>query len=308
MDTLIDFDRAVAFAIPTALQTVREGMLIEGPQGWGEFSPRADAEPPVAARWLTSAVEAGTVGWPDAVRGRVPVSVPVPPLDPAGARDLVVRSGSRTADVWVGGSLDDDVARVAAVRDALGPDGTVRCVARGRWDVDAAARAIAELAAAAGRLEFVARPCGTAAELSELRRRVDVPIAADVALCGDGVDVAVLRCASLGGVRRSLRLAQTCGLPCVVFSELETSIGLAAGVALAGALPELPYACSLGTRTLLHGDVVAGARVLTPSAGYLSVAPTPPAPDPQLLDRYAVRDNERVQWWRRRLEASRTAA
>ncbi|EJZ06035.1 O-succinylbenzoate synthase, partial [Mycolicibacterium fortuitum subsp. fortuitum DSM 46621 = ATCC 6841 = JCM 6387] len=77
VQTLIDFDRSPVFAIPTVEPvgglTVREGMLIEGPQGWGEFSPLPQAG--ALGRWLTAATEPGTVGWPDPVRGRVPIAI-----------------------------------------------------------------------------------------------------------------------------------------------------------------------------------------------------------------------------------------
>ncbi|PRC47543.1 O-succinylbenzoate-CoA synthase, partial [Mycobacterium sp. ITM-2017-0098] len=61
MRTLIDFDDAPVFAVPTA-SGVREGVLLDGPQGWGEFSPPADADDALAARWLTAAMEPSTVG------------------------------------------------------------------------------------------------------------------------------------------------------------------------------------------------------------------------------------------------------
>ena len=74
MKTWIDFDAAPVFAIPlTDGGEICEGMLLEGPQGWGEFSAPRHLDERRAARWLTAAIEVGTVGWPDPVRGRVPV-------------------------------------------------------------------------------------------------------------------------------------------------------------------------------------------------------------------------------------------
>jgi O-succinylbenzoate synthase len=75
-----------------------------------------------------------------------------------------------------------------------------------------------------------------------------------------------LTCASLlmspsAAPKTPLRVAEAAGLPCVVSSALETSVGLAAQLALAGALPELDFACGLGALSLLEGDVVsAGVR------------------------------------------------
>src|SRR6476659_6165303 len=117
-------------------QAVREGMLIEGPQGWGEFSPLDGDDDRRVARWLTAAIEPGTVGWPDPVRGRIAVSVSVFTTDAALAHQVTVDAGCRAADVRVAGhpgSLAEDIVRVEAVRDALGPDGAIRCDAGGRW-------------------------------------------------------------------------------------------------------------------------------------------------------------------------------
>lgn len=305
---LIDFDAAPVFGIPTRDGTgLREGMLVEGPQGWGEFSPPPECDDAVVARWLTAAVEGGTVGWPDPRRGRIPIAVTVPAVAAVVAHRMVADSGCGTADVAVGtrpGSLDEDVTRVAAVRDALGHDGRIRCSANGSWTVEEAVRAIRALAAAAGELEFVARPCRTVEELAVVRARTDVPIAADLPWAA-AADVAVLRAGPLGGVRRALRLAEQCEVPCVVASSVETSIGLAAGLALAGALADLPLACSLGTAALLAGDLVAPGRALIPVDGYLPVAPMPASPDPELVSRFSLTDPDRVLWWRRRLLLAR---
>lgn len=318
MQTMIDFDTAPVFAMPGIGGIgVREGMLIEGPQGWGEFSPSDDCDDRTAARWLTAAIESGTVGWPDPVRGRVPIAVTVPAVEPDRAHDIVANAGCRTAEVTVGdsaGSLADDVARLEAVRDALGADGVVRCRTNGMWGVDAAVSAIATLDRAAGGLEYVEQPCLTAQELAAVRARVDVPVATVVPISPDdapraslvGVaDVAVLRCGPLGGVRRALVIAEACGLPCVVASTGQSSIGWSAGLALAGALPELRYACALGTASQVSGDLVAGARSLVPVGGYLPVAPMPPAPDRKLVTFYAVTDPDRIAWWRARLGTAR---
>jgi o-succinylbenzoate synthase len=320
--TLIDFDEAPVFAIPViggfGGVSMREGMLIEGPQGWGEFSPSADCDDREAARWLTAAIEAGTVGWPDPVRGRVPVAVTVPAVDPNRAYEIAANAGCRTAEVTVGDrgdSLIADIARLEAVRDALGSDGAIRCVANGMWDVDTGVSAIPALAKAAGGLEYVEQPCRMIDELAAVRLKVDVRIAVHVSIrhagdplgvsLADAADVAVLTCGPLGGVRRALRVAEACGLPCVVSSALETSVGLAGGLALAGALPELRFACGLGTRSLLTGDLVAAPRSLVPVDGYLPVAPMPPPPDPELIKRYAVTDRDRIAWWRERLRTVR---
>jgi o-succinylbenzoate synthase len=314
MRTLIDFEHALVFAIPAVDRsggiTTREGMLLEGPQGWGEFSPFVGDD---AAAWLTAATEPGTVGWPDTVRGRIPVSVFVPAVAPAAAHDLVTRSGCGTADVVVGerkDSLAEDAARLEAVRDALGRAGAIRCIAKGEWDVDAGVAAVEQMLRAAGDIQYVQDPCPTLEQSAALRAKVDVRVAADVAThlaegpWTDAADVAVLRSGPLGGVRRALRVGERIGLPCVVSSSFETSVGLAAGLAVAGALQELPFACALGTRLLLSGDVVNAVRSLLPVDGCLPVAPMPPAPAAEAVARYALTDPERLAAWRVRLHSA----
>ncbi|MDQ3600801.1 MAG: o-succinylbenzoate synthase [Actinomycetota bacterium] len=293
---------------------IREGMLIEGPAGWGEFCPFREYDDREAAGWLATAIEAATVGWPEPVRDRVPVNCTVPEVGPERAHEIVSASGCATAKVKVADhpdSLGEDLARVEAVRDALGPQGAIRVDANGLWDVDTAVAVIPQLDRAASGLQYVEQPCRTIDELATVRRKVTVRIAADesirraedplrVAVAG-AADIAVIKCTPLGGVRRSLQVAEAAGLPCVVSSALETSVGLAAQLALAGALPELDFACGLGTLSLLRGDVVTSTESLRPIDGYLPVPRTAPIPDPALLDTYALDDPEQVAWWRSRL-------
>ncbi|MFI1915642.1 o-succinylbenzoate synthase [Nocardia sp. NPDC020380] len=311
-----DFEGAVVYAIPMRTRfrgiMVREGMLIPGPLGWGEFCAFPEYGDREAAAWLATAVEQVTVGWPEPVRDRIPVNCIVPAVGPERAYEIVAASGCRTAKVKVADhpdSLREDLDRVAATRDALGPDGAVRIDANAVWDVETAVDRIKQIDRAAGGLEYVEQPCRTVEELAAVRRRVDVRIAADesirraedplrVAVAG-AADAAVLKCTPLGGVRRALQVAAAAGLPCLVSSALETSVGLSAQIALAASLPELDFACGLDTLSLLTGDVV--TEPLRPVDGYLPVSRTAPVPDPELLDRYRHPDPERTDWWRRRL-------
>ena len=286
-----------AFAIPMATRfrgvTVREGALIQGPAGWGEFSPFAEYGPREAARWLASAIEAATVGWPAPVRDRVPVNVTVPAVSPERAYEIAAGSGCRTAKVKVAepGQPDaEDISRVEAVRDALGPEGRVRVDVNGHWDTEHAVLMLTELERF--NLEYAEQPCATLEEMAEVRRQVAVPLAADESIrraedplrvrAAGAADIVVLKVQPLGGVRPALRIAAECGLPVVVSSAVDSSVGLAAGVALAAALPELPYACGLGTMSLLTGDVT--AEPLTAEDGALPVRR--PVVDPDQLARW----------------------
>jgi o-succinylbenzoate synthase len=325
MSSDIDFDAARIYAIRMTTRfrgiTVREGMLIHGPAGWGEFCPFTEYDDHKSASWLATAIEQCAHGWPEPVRDRIPINCTVPAVGPQLAYEITAHSGCRTAKVKVADhpeSLADDLVRVEAVRDALGPGGAIRVDANGGWDVDTAVTRIRQLDKAAGGLEYVEQPCRTIGELAAVRCQVDVRIAADesirraedplrIAVAG-AADVVVIKCTPLGGVRRSLQVAEAAGLPCVVSSALETSVGLAAQLALAGALPELGFACGLGTLSLLDGDVVPDAAALRPVDGYLPVPRTPPEPDPALLDAHEPTDPDRAAWWRARLTRVRDHA
>jgi O-succinylbenzoate synthase len=285
--------------------TVREGMLVRGTTGWGEFSPFLEYDASVAAPWWRAAVEAADEGWPEPVRDRVPVNVTVPAVGPAEAHETVVRGGCATAKVKVaepGRPPGEDEARVEAVRAALGPDGAVRVDANGAWTVDEAVAAIRRLDRAAGGLEYVEQPCASVEELAALRRRIEVPVAADESIRRaedpyrvrdlEAADVAVLKVQPLGGVRACLRIAEDIGLPVVVSSALETSVGIAAGVALAAALPSLDHACGLATVRLLTDDVV--TEPLLPVDGFLPVVR--PEVDGERLAALAAAPERQAHW------------
>jgi O-succinylbenzoate synthase len=305
---------AVAVRLPLRVPfrglAARELLLLPGSAGWGEFAPFAEYPPAACVPWWDAAREAALQGWPAPVRDRVPVNATVPAVPAAQVPDvLALVPGARTAKVKVadpGGGVAGDLERLEAVRDALGPGATVRIDVNGAWDLDTALRLLPDYDRAAGGLEYVEQPCADLADLAVLRRRLDVPVAADesVRLAADpeavartaAADVVVLKVAPLGGVRAALRLAERLGLPVVVSSALDSSVGLAAGVALAAALPELPYACGLGTAGLLADDVT--DTPLLAEDGCVPVRPVTVAAS--ALARLAV-DPDRATAWRTRL-------
>jgi len=314
----VDLDSLLAtarvFAIPLVERfrgiTVREGLLLQGTAGWAEFAPFRDYSDVECLPWLRSAIEAATLPCPERLRDRIEVNTTVPVVPGERAAELVGASGCRTAKVKVADPRVDlaaDARRVEAVRDALGPGGRIRVDANGAWTVPQAVDAIEVLAAAAGGLEYVEQPCRTLTELAEVRRLTGVPIAADesirratdpakVALAG-AADIAVIKVAPLGGVRSALRIAASAGMPVVVSSAVDSSVGLTAGLALAAALPELLFACGLGTVSLLAGDLTTAA--LQPVDGFIEVPRRAPEPD-----RYQqVRaDPVTTRYWLDRLE------
>lgn len=291
---------------------VREALLFEGPAGWAEFSPFTEYRDDEAVTWLAAAIDFAWNPQPDAVRTRIPVNATVPAVASADVAEVLSHfDGCRTAKVKVaeaGQTLADDIARVAAVREAMGPAGRIRIDANGGWNVDEAEHALRGLAEYD--LEYAEQPCASVAELAELRWRVHrsgIDIAADesVRKAADPLHVAreqaadllVVKAAPLGGVRRALRIVGDAGLPAVVSSALDTSVGLGMGLALAAALPELDYDCGLGTASLLAADVT--AEPLHAVGGAIEVRRA--VPDADLL-RASAADPDRRGWWEDRLE------
>lgn len=290
----------------------REALLLEGPLGWGEFCPFPEYGDAEASRWLASAVEAGWQGFPEPLRDVIPVNATVPAVAAARVPEVLARFG-RVDAVKVkvaehGQTFDDDAARVAAVRSAL-PDAAIRVDANGGWDVATAVEALTRLSAVG--LEYAEQPVPDIEGLAEVRRQlradgIPVLIAADesvrkeddplrVARAG-AADLIVVKVAPLGGVRRALDIVAQAGLPAVVSSALDTSVGIRAGLALAAALPELPYACGLGTVSLLAADVTRDSLVADDGAIRLRDVTA----DARLLEEFAA-PADRLDWWLDRL-------
>lgn len=314
-------DTAIPFALPLHQPfrglTRREGVLIKGASGWGEFAPFANYDDEAAARWLASALEAAWGTWPAAVRAHVPVNAILPEVDASMAGDwtraAVLEQGCRTIKVKVGSvNLADDDDRVGAIRDVLDSllgrgVGRIRIDANARWDLDQATRAVRVLAAHG--LEYVEQPCPDVDDVRALRSSIDVPIAVDELVRGRAVqpsllreiaDVAILKPAPLGGVGATLALAESLGLPVVISGSLDSSVGLATSLAAAAALPELAHDCGLGTGALLADDLCAP---LVPRDGLLSVVRR--APEPGALERASsLLTADEAAGWRQRTVAA----
>lgn len=274
----------------------RRGCLIRGSRGWGEFAPFDDYPVQADARWLACALEQADGRWPEPVRDRVAVNAIVPAVDPERAAAMAVASGCRTIKIKVGDPAGRD--RVAAVRDAL-PAAALRVDVNGAWTLT---QAVAELAGlAAFGLEYAEQPVRGFEQMRALRREVAVPLAADELLRVDRrfddvaevADVAILKVAPLGGVASTLAAARRVGLPVVISSALDSSLGLAAGLMAACALPTAPLACGLGTGALLAEDV---CDPLLPVAGQMSWTGWP-SPRTGLRS-----DSGDLSYWRQRIE------
>ncbi len=291
---------------------VREAVLLRGPSGWTEFAPFVGYDDTEASTWLAAAIDYGWGVEPSLVRDVIPVNATLPAVDPSEIAGVLDRFGAtRTVKVKVaerGQTLADDVARVRAVRERLGPAGRIRVDANGGWNVDEAEHAAHALAPYD--LEYLEQPGAWVPELAEGRARLRVwllPIAADesvrkaadplAVVAAGAADLLVVKAAPLGGIAAALRIVAASGLPAVVSSALDTSVGLAMGARLAAALPELDYDCGLGTAALLAADVT--PHPLVPREGRIPVERVDA--DPDLLDRWAA-PTERRDWWLARVE------
>ena len=291
--------------------TTREAMLLEGPEGWTEFSPFLEYDDEEASSWLAAALDFGWTPVGPLKRSDIRVNATLPAVSPDKVAEVLSRfPGCRTVKIKVanvGQVLADDVARVAEARAILGPEGRIRVDANAGWNVDEAEHAIHSLTRFD--LEYVEQPCSSVDELVELRARIKymgIPIAADesvrkasdplaVARAG-AADLLVIKAQPLGGITAARAIVAAAGLPVVVSSALDTSVGISMGLHLAATIGELEYDCGLATSALLAADVT--DEPLLPVNGKLPVRRV--VPSPALLDEHEA-DAERVDWWRARL-------
>jgi O-succinylbenzoate synthase len=284
--------------------TYREVALMQGPQGWGEFSPFLEYDDKECRPWLASAIEAATVARPKRYRDSISVNGTIPELNDKKEIEELMRSyqGVKTFKVKVGRNLNEDVIRVARVFSNA-PKVAIRVDVNGLWSVDEALTHLYAYYEEIGPLEYVEQPCATVEELRELKSKIKIPlrIAADEIVrkaadpfavdLTDAADLVMLKVQPLGGIQRSLDIAAHHGLPVVVSSALESAIGIEYGLDLAASISDLTHDCGLATGSLLASDVAAHQIVdgkialgqISPQLDGLDVSP------------------DRFEWWKNRI-------
>lgn len=309
--------RVVSLPLRTSFRGIqtREALLFEGENGWAEWSPFLEYEDEEAAVWLNAAIEFASGDLPPLLRTEIGINATLPAVGPDDVERALKPFGKfRTVKIKVaekGQSLQDDLNRIIKVWQTY-PEAKIRLDANGRLTVSEAISLVGMMLENGIKLEYFEQPCRTIAELAEfkhlLRRYSDsVKVAADesvrkvsdplaVALAG-AADILVLKAAPLGGIHRTLDIAREAGLPVVVSSALDTSIGISMGLHLAGALPELTYECGLGTAAMFIGDVT--KEPLIAEDGVLKVRRV--EPNESKLQVFAAEDH-RADWWLERLE------
>ena len=297
--------RVVALPMKTNFRgvTVREVALFHGEYGWGEFSPFLEYDDQESSQWLASAIEAATAPRPPRFRDSIPVNGTIPATNEKKVIDDLVASynGVKTYKVKVGDNLSEDIVRLARIR-SLGRKVNIRIDVNGLWSVDEALTNLYAFYEEVGPFEYVEQPCATIEELRELKDKIRIPlkIAADEVIrkaadpfaidLHGAADVVMLKVQPLGGIKRSLAIAEHHQLPVVVSSALESAVGIHYGLELAASVEELSFECGLATGSLVSRDVavlpiVDGSMALGDldiNCDGLDVAP------------------ERYEWWKNR--------
>ena len=306
LDDLLKTLRVITLPTRTNFRgvTVREVALMQGPQGWGEFSPFLEYDDNESRPWLASAIEAATVARPARYRDAIAINGIIPEINDKKEIESLMRtfSGSKTFKVKVGKNLTEDVIRVARVF-SNSPKAAIRIDVNGLWSVEEALTNLYAYYEEIGPFQYVEQPCATVEELRELKSKIKIPlrIAADEVIrkapdpfavdLTDAADVVMLKVQPLGGIQRCLDIANHHGLPVVVSSALESAIGIEYGLDLAASISDLTFDCGLATGSLLANDVAAHEI----SDGKITLGQISPK-----LDGLDV-SPERYEWWKNRI-------
>ena len=302
--------RVLALPMRTTFRSlnIRETALFKGENGWGEFAPFVEYSDQESLPWLESAIEAADKALSPALRESIPINATVPASNDESEIEQILSwyPGVDTVKIKVGTGIQEDLVRIAVVRKHL-PKAKIRIDVNGSWSVKEALLNVNAIYQVTGELlEYVEQPVASLDELKQLKEgmSVDVKIAGDevlrkakdpFAISLDGaIDILMLKVSPLGGIKRAMDLASHHKLPVVISSALESAVGISYGLALAARVPNLDYACGLGTSALFNQDVsdipiVNGA-----------IKATSYPIDLDRVERYELK-GERLEWWRNRI-------
>ena len=289
--------------------TTREVLLFEGPKGWAEWSPFTEYEDEEASIWLKAAIEFAFGDIPEPRVKTIKVNATLAAvkdvraaLEPFGNFEVV-----KIKVAEAGQTLQDDLDRIHEARKYY-PEARIRLDANGGYDIETALTLAKAMYEEGVPLEYLEQPVKTIAELAELRLKLkllNIKVAADESVRkvsdplavaqAHAADLLVLKAAPLGGINNALRIANQAGLPVVVSSALETSVGISMGAYLAAALNS-EYASGLATAALLTEDVT--DTPLIPTNGEIPLTRITPNKN-SLAKLQAPAD--RTTWWLERL-------
>ena len=303
--------RVLALPMRTTFRSldVRETALIKGESGWGEFAPFVEYSDQESLPWLESAIEAADKALSPALREAIPINATVPASNDEAEIEQILSwyPGVDTVKIKVGTGIKEDLARIKAVRKYL-PKAKIRIDVSGSWSVD---DALVNINAIYGEvtgdlLEYVEQPVASLDELKQLKEgmTVNVKITGDEVLrkavdpfainLEGAIDILMLKVSPLGGIKRAMDLASYHKLPVVISSALESAVGISYGLALAARVPNLDYACGLGTSALFNQDI----SDIPIISGAIKVKSYPI--DIAQIERHELK-GERLEWWRNRI-------
>jgi O-succinylbenzoate synthase len=288
----------------------REVLLFEGPKGWAEWSPFTEYEDEEASIWLKAAIEFAFGEIPEPTKKTIKVNATLAAvkdvraaLEPFGNFEVV-----KIKVAEAGQTLQDDLDRIHEVRKHF-PNARIRLDANGGYDIETAITVAKAMYEEGVPLEYLEQPVKTIAELAELRLKLklfNIKVAADESVRkvsdplavaqAHAADLLVLKAAPLGGINTAFKISREAGLPVVVSSALETSVGISMGAYLAAALNS-EYASGLATAALLTEDVT--DTPLIPINGEIPV--TRITPNKNALTKLKAPEDT-TTWWVDRLE------
>jgi len=307
----MDFLEHAVVAIPTKTDfrgiNIREAFLFRGSQGWSEFSPFIEYDDAESSTWLKAAIEGAYKPWPELKRTKVSINATLPRIASEKVASFMSNySGCTTVKMKVN-NFEDDADRLEALLDFM-PEAKVRLDVNGGWSLAQARAYIHDYFMRFGNVfEYIEQPCMELSDIAELKQEIPMKIALDESIrkfldsdfkdISEIADVAIMKWAPSGGIESARKIIAEIGLPAVVSSALDTGIGISHGLALAASLPELDFACGLGTTALFVGDITDPSP--RPIDGEIEVKAI--APKPELLEKYAA-SAERKLWWENRVK------
>jgi O-succinylbenzoate synthase len=284
----------------------REIALFEGPAGWSEFSPFIEYSNKESSTWLKAAIEGATKEPPKPIRDQVEINATLPNVKVSEVKDLLAGfNGCNTIKIKINDFETDQALLIECLKEV--PKAKFRLDVNGGWALEEAIANVQSYEKAFGSLiEYIEQPCTDFADLNSLRNSTGIKIAVDESirkyLAGDltkikeVADIAIIKWAPTGGIDAALKVIEKIGLPVVISSALDSSVGISHGLSLAEAVPNLYGACGLGTVCLLEGDVT--SNPLMPINGILKNRKV----IPDRIEEFKA-ESGRQKWWQDRANA-----
>ena len=284
----------------------REIALFEGPAGWSEFSPFIEYSNKESSTWLKAAIEGATKEPPKPIRDQVEINATLPNVKVSEVKDLLAGfNGCNTIKIKINDFETDQALLIECLKEI--PKAKFRLDVNGGWALEEAIANVQSYEKAFGSLiEYIEQPCTDFADLNSLRNSTGIKIAVDESirkyLAGDltkikeVADIAIIKWAPTGGIDAALEVIEKIGLPVVISSALDSSVGISHGLSLAEAVPNLYGACGLGTVCLLEGDVT--SNPLMPINGIIKNRKV----IPDRIEEFKA-ESGRQKWWQDRANA-----